>query len=229
MENMRFVALLVIYLLYPIGLLGLEERWVGKIEEAAEVLEEIMQEEGIPKDLLSKCAGIAIFPSTIKGGFLLGGRSGEGIIMGHDPEEKRWSPPLFFKIGGLSFGFQIGVQSIDLILVITNKRGLRGLLKERLTLGADVGVAAGPVGISREASTDLTLKATVLSYSKARGIFAGIALNGAVITPIEEANRELYGDLTIEDVLIRGKGKMPHCATPLLYILKGSSGMEEDE
>ena len=187
--------------LYAADLAKLEKR----IQNCDEILNEVLQmpDKGIPSDLLSKCAAVAIFPYVIKGGFFVGARYGKGIVVAHNPKTGKWKPPAFFTLGGGSFGFQFGAQAIDLILVIMNKRGLEGLLKDRFTLGGDAAVAAGPVGRSASADTDLLLKAGILSYSRSKGLFAGVALKGAIIMPDKDANHTYYGGpVDVKEVLL---------------------------
>ena len=184
----------------------LEER----VENSIEVINEVMAipEKGIPTDLLRCCKAIAIFPNVLKGGFIFGATGGKGIICAHDPETGKWSPPAFFTIGGGSWGLQAGIQSIDLILVIMSKRGLDGILTSKVKLGGDIGIAAGPVGRRAEAGMDLLLKAEILSYSRSKGLFAGLSLEGATIFSNSDANRAFYGkELSARDILIDKKIK----------------------
>jgi len=179
-----------------------------KISEADDLIREIMQmpEQSIPADLLSKAEGIAIFPSVLKGGFIFGARYGTGVALHRDKNTRKWSAPCFYRIAGGSWGLQIGGQIIDLILVITNERGMKGLLQNNFTLGGDAAVSAGPIGRNAEASTDLFLKAGILSYSRSKGLFAGIALDGAVLSPIADANENYYNQkLTSYDILMANK------------------------
>jgi SH3 domain-containing YSC84-like protein 1 len=179
-----------------------------KISEADDLLREIMQmpEQSIPEDLLSKAEGIVIFPSVLKGGFIFGARYGTGVALSRDKETRKWSAPCFYRIAGGSWGLQIGGQVIDLVLVITNDRGMKGLLQNNFTLGGDAAVSAGPVGRNAEVATDLYLKAGIVSYSRSKGLFAGIALDGAVLSPIADANENYYGQkLTSYDILIANK------------------------
>jgi lipid-binding SYLF domain-containing protein len=179
-----------------------------KISEADDLIREIMQmpEQSIPSDLLSKAEGIVIFPSVLKGGFIFGARYGTGVALHRDKNTRKWSAPCFYRIAGGSWGLQIGGQIIDLVLVITNERGMKGLLQNNFTLGGDAAVSAGPVGRNAEASTDLFLKAGILSYSRSKGLFAGIALDGAVLSPIADANENYYKQsLTSYDILMANK------------------------
>ncbi len=166
-----------------------------RVAKATQVFEEIMTvpEKAIPDKILSNAEAIAVFPSTLKGGFGIGAHHGKGIISRRNRETGTWTAPGFLSLTGGSFGAQIGGQAIDLVLVVMNKNGLDSLMKSEFKIGADASVAAGPVGRNAEASTDLLLKAEILSYSRARGLFAGVSLNGSVINEDENANRDFYG------------------------------------
>lgn len=166
-----------------------------RLDECNELLRELAGgSEGIPSDLLQKAECVAIMPSVKKAALGIGARFGKGAILCRaDQGRGAWGPPLMISIGGGSFGLQIGGQAVDLVLLVMNPRGIDGLLKSKLTLGADASVAAGPVGRNAEAATDLRLRAEILSYSRSRGVFAGIALGGAVIKPDKDANWALYG------------------------------------
>ena len=166
-----------------------------RIWEARQVLSEIMTspDQSIPEELLAKCKAIAVYPTVIKAGFIFGGRFGKGVVLKRDEKTRKWGPPAFSTIGGGSWGLQIGAEATDLILVIMNERGLDGLLANQFTLGAGAGVAAGPVGRSSEAATDLSLKAGIFSYSRSRGLFGGLTLEGTVVTQDNNSNTEYYG------------------------------------
>ena len=159
--------------------------------EAAKVFNEVMKapDKAIPSDLLEKAEAVAIFPGVINAAFIIGGRGGVGIISRRTATG--WSAPAFFKIGG-SFGAQIGGQKIDYVMLIMNEGGLKGLLKDKFELGGEASIAGGPVGRSASATTNLTLGAGILSYSRTRGLFAGISLKGAVITPDNDRNQAVY-------------------------------------
>ena len=194
-----------------------------RIRECNELFEEMseMPDNAIPKDLISDCYGIAIFPSVLKGGFIVGARYGKGVILYHDRENHRWSAPAFFTIKGLSYGLQIGGQAIDLILVINNKRGMKSFLENSVTLGGDLAAAAGPVGRSAEASTDLSLKAGIFSYSRSKGLFAGISLEGSVIKTEEKSNEAYYGaNITVDDILFKNKAPLSKAGKDLINILQ---------
>lgn len=168
---------------------------VKKLSEAGVVLDEIMAapDKGIPSSVLEKAEGIAIFPGLLKAGLGFGGERGHGVLSVRDKKTGGWSDPAFLTITGGSFGAQIGVQSIDLVLVINNQRGLEQLVKNQFKIGADAGVAAGPVGRNASAATDIQMRAQILSYSRSRGLFAGVTLNGTTINQDRDANERLYG------------------------------------
>jgi lipid-binding SYLF domain-containing protein len=166
-----------------------------RVREAITVLSEVMGagDSAVPRDLLEKAEAIAVFPSLLKAGFVVGGQRGRGIISVRDPKTGAWSSPAFLTITGGSFGFQIGVQEVDLVLVVQNRRGLDQLLQNQFKVGADASVAAGPVGRDASASTDIQLRAQILSYSRTRGLFAGVTLNGSTIRQDRDANERFYG------------------------------------
>ncbi len=166
-----------------------------RINDAVLVLQEIMAagDKAVPQSIMAKAAGIAVFPSLLKGGFVVGGQRGHGVLSVRSKKDGTWSAPAFLTITGGSIGVQIGGQAIDLILVVQNDRGLEQLVKNQFKLGAEAGVAAGPVGREAAAATDIQLRAQILSYSRARGLFAGITLNGATIRQDRDANERFYG------------------------------------
>ena len=171
--------------------------------EAAEVFTEIMnvREKAIPKELLDKAEAIAVFPGVIKAAFIFGGKGGQGVVSRRT--KNGWSAPAFFNLSGGSFGAQIGATKTDYVLLIMNEDGLNGLLKDKFEIGGEVGVAAGPVGREAAASTNLTLDAGILSYSRSKGAFIGAALKGAVISPDNDLNEGVY-DMKAKEVLTNG-------------------------
>src|SRR5687768_389613 len=166
-----------------------------RVADATTVLDEIMAaaDKSIPEAILENAEGIAVFPSLIKGGIVVGGQRGRGILSARDKQHGGWSSPAFLTITGGSIGAQFGAQAIDLVLVINNQRGLEQLVKNQFKIGADAAVAAGPVGRDASASTDIQLRAQILSYSRARGLFAGVTLNGSTIRQDRDANERFYG------------------------------------
>ncbi len=183
---------------------------ISQSEKAARVFGEIMgtPDKGIPQDLLEKAECVAVFPSVIKAGFIVGGRGGRGVASCRTT--RGWSDPAFFNLGGASFGLQIGAQSTDFVMLFMNKGGLNSLLSDEFTLGADASVAAGPVGRQAGASTDLKLNAQILSYSRSKGLFAGLELKGVVIKPDKDDMRDVYGaGVTAKAVLAENKANAP--------------------
>jgi lipid-binding SYLF domain-containing protein len=166
-----------------------------RISESTTVFNEIMgaPDKAIPNTVLSKAEGMAIFPGTIKGGFVIGAQHGRGIISARVENSRAWSAPAFMTLTGGSIGAQIGAQAVDVVLVIMSRRGLTNLVSNEFKIGADAGVAAGPVGREATASTDVSMRAEILSYSRARGLFAGISLNGSSIRGDDDANQRFYG------------------------------------
>lgn len=195
------------------------ERSTKKIREAASqsakaarVFNEIMgtREKSIPQDLLNKAEAVAVFPSVLKAGFIVGGRGGRGVISRR--VAGGWSAPAFFNLGGGSFGLQIGASSTDYILLFMNENAVDSLLGDKFEIGAEGSAAAGPVGRSASASTNARLEAEILSYSRSRGAFAGLELKGVVIKPDKEDNQLVYG-MTARDILTGANkismGQMP--------------------
>ena len=179
-------------------------------ENAARVFREIMDtpDKGIPQELLDGAECVAVFPSVFKAGFIFGGRGGRGVASCRTAAG--WSAPAFFTQGGGSFGLQIGAQSTDFVMLFMNKDGLNSLLSDGFTLGGDASVAAGPVGRQAGASTDLKLNAQILSYSRSKGLFAGLELKGVVIMPDKDDMRDVYGEgLTAKEVLKENKVTAP--------------------
>jgi lipid-binding SYLF domain-containing protein len=161
--------------------------------EAAQVFTEIMnvRDKAIPKELLDKAEAIAVCPDVVKAAFIIGGRGGQCVISRR--LRGGWSAPAFFNLAGGSFGAQIGAEKTDYVLLIMNQDGLNGLLKDKFEMGGEASVAAGPVGREAAASTNLTLDAGILSYSRSKGAFLGAALKGGVITPDNDLNEAVYG------------------------------------
>jgi len=184
-----------------------------RARNAVRVLNEIQDipEQAIPDKLLDEGRAILVIPDTIKAGLVIGGRRGHGL-MSVKAADGSWSNPVFIKLTGGSIGFQAGVQSSDVILVFRNDRSLDNIVNGKFTLGADAGVAAGPVGRSAAAATDGQLKAEIWSWSRARGLFAGVALDGAVLQIDDEANLDAYGSNTTPRMILEGRLSAPPSA-----------------
>ena len=179
-----------------------------KAQSASEVFEQVMgaPDRSIPRELLDRAEAVAVFPGMLKAGFVVGGRGGSGVISRR--VTGGWSAPAFFKMGGASVGLQIGAARTDLVLLFMNDDALRGLLEDKLEVGGEASAAAGPVGRTASASTNLTLDAGILSYSRSKGLFAGLELKGAVINPDNNLNEALYG-LKARDILTGAKPATP--------------------
>src|SRR5271163_754516 len=164
-----------------------------RVQAAADVLNEIQSapDKGIPQEVLGSAECVAVVPSMLNGGFIVAAKYGRGLASCRTPTG--WSSPAFFMVTGGSFGFQIGGQAVDLIMLIMNKDGMKHLLSSQFALGASASVAAGPVGRHAEGNTDWKMRAEMLTYSRARGLFAGVSLNGAVIKQDKDTTREFYG------------------------------------
>ena len=182
-----------------------------RVKESATVLGEIMNApDAIPNSVLDKAVGIAVFPGTVRGGFIIGAERGRGILSARDETTKAWSAPAFLTITGGSLGLQIGLRATDLILVIQNRRGLENLVRNEFKVGAGAAVTGGPVGRDAQAATDIQLRAEILSYSRSRGLFAGATIEGSTIKEDQDANARFYGErLTTRAVVFDGKAKAP--------------------
>lgn len=201
----------------------------ARINDAATVFGEILAapDSGIPGGILDKAEAIAIFPGVIRAGFAVGGQFGHGIICVRDRATNTWSAPAFLTLAGGSFGAQIGAQSIDVVLVIMDATGVQRLLGNQFKLGAEASVAAGPVGRSAEAATDIQMRAKILSYSRSRGLFAGVALNGSTMAADENANERFYGQrLGSKDVVEKASARtdLPASVGRLRKILRDQVG-----
>jgi lipid-binding SYLF domain-containing protein len=186
-------ALLVLQAARPLAQDGGAEE-AERLTNAATALDEIMRadDSAIPDAILDRAEGLAVFPDTGRGGFIIGGMRGRGVLSART-EDRGWSAPAFLTLTGGSFGLQIGGELIDVVLVIMVREGLDNLVSNQFSLGVDAGVAAGPVGRTAQASTDIQLSAQILSYSRSRGVFAGVTVNGSTIRQDIDANERFYG------------------------------------
>jgi lipid-binding SYLF domain-containing protein len=196
-----------------------------RLEACHEVLQELLGvEERIPRDLLDKADCVAVIPSAKKFALGWGGRFGKGAVVCRRPDGRGWGAPLMLTLGGGSFGAQIGGQAADYVFLVMNPKGIDYLLRSKFTLGADAAVAAGPVGRTGSASTDLRLHAEILSYSRTRGLFAGVSLEGAVVRQDGDGNENLYGEpVDPRRVLFDASRAVPAAARPLVDLLTTSS------
>ena len=209
------VLIAVAFIAVPIRIAAQTDE-AQRIQESATVFNEIMSapDKAIPNSVLSKAEGIAIFPGTFKGGFVVGAQHGRGIISSRLETTRVWSAPGFMTLTGGSIGAQIGAQAVDVVLVVLSRRGLTNLVSNEFKVGADAGVAAGPVGREAAVGTDVTMRAEILSYSRARGLFAGINLNGSSIRGDDDANQRFYGrPLKTADVIFKPMTAPPAAVT----------------
>ena len=191
-----------------------------RIEEAATVLRDIhaVPDKDIPQELWDRAECVIVVPSLKKAAFVIGGEYGKGLMScRHDGE---WSAPVFMQIGKGSWGFQIGAQSIDLVMLVMNSGGVEGMLRNKVSLGAEASIAAGPVGRDARAATDAQMKAEVLSYSRTQGLFAGVNLSGGVLKADEDDNADLYGSTTARDVVMGTTVKVPAPMEPFMKALR---------
>ena len=209
------VLLAVTAIVHPLVAQQSPEDEVKRVTEATTVLEEIMAaaDKSVPRAIMEKAEGVAVFPSMIKGGLVVGAQHGRGILSVRNKQTGSWSSPAFLSITGGSFGAQIGVQALDLVLVINGQRGLEQLVKNQFKVGADASAAAGPVGRDASASTDIQMRAQILSYSRSRGLFAGVTLNGSTIRQDRDANERFYGTaFRTGQIVFDGMGGSPDAA-----------------
>jgi|SwirhisoilCB3_FD_contig_91_599392_length_944_multi_2_in_0_out_0_1 SH3 domain-containing YSC84-like protein 1 len=200
------------------------ETAAGRVDSAATVLNEIMAtpDKGIPEEILSSAKCIAVVPSLIKGGFVVGGAHGRGMATCRT--EQGWSAPAPFTMTGGSVGFQIGGQAVDLVMTVMNDRGMQALLASKFKVGVDASAAAGPVGRHVEGSTDWKMRAEVLTYSRARGLFAGVTINGNSIRQDEDATRELYGRMVEFKSILTGAVPSPAAGEPFVAAVRKAAG-----
>jgi lipid-binding SYLF domain-containing protein len=193
---------------------------IDRIHHAAEVMRQIMAtpDKGIPEEVLDHAKCIAVVPHLIKGGFIVGAEGGRGVATCRT--DHGWSAPAFFDVEGGSWGLQIGVEGIDLVMVIQNDEGMRHLLGSKFQIGADASAAAGPVGRHASADTDWKMNAEILTYSRAKGIFAGVTLNGAAVHGDGDAMRAFYGSDTTTRQALMGEVPSPPAAMPFLNAVR---------
>jgi SH3 domain-containing YSC84-like protein 1 len=199
-----------------------------RLATSAQVLKEILAapDKGIPRDLLNKADCVVVYPTVVKAAFVVGGSYGKGVITCRTGANYNgpWSPPAMFALEGGSVGFQIGGQATDFVLLIMNESGAKSVMSSKVKIGADASAAAGPVGRTTSAETDIVMKAQILSYSRSRGVFAGVSLEGSTLRSDDGANKNLYGqDLSAKDIVYGGKVKAPAAAQPLLSELTHAS------
>jgi len=221
LKRLLLVTTLVLFATLPVIASSDREDDVNRTHKAAQVFNEIMSapDGGIPHDLLESAKCIAIIPGEMKFAFIFGANYGRGIATCRT--DNGWSAPLFVAIDGGSVGYQIGGSSTDLVMLFMNDHALQSLLSDKFKLGGDASVAAGPVGRHASADTDLKLSAEILSYSRAKGIFAGVSLDGAVVQADKSGDKAMYGDDVDRHDIVSGKVAVPESAHALLHELDG--------
>lgn len=223
---MHMRSFLVLVLVVSTAALAADRRdQVQRLQRATEVFSEIMKtpDKGIPEGLLDKCECVGIVPGLKKAGLGLGGKYGKGLVMCRKPD-RRWTAPSFITIEGGSIGFQIGFTQIDVVMLMMNRKGVEKLIGDKFTIGADASAAAGPVGRQTAAQTNIRMDAEILTYSRAKGLFAGISLDGATLRSDKDDNRAFYGqDLDARKILIEGEVAMPAEARALASALSWKS------
>src|SRR5882762_10885700 len=204
-----------------------DEKEVDRIKNAATVLKEILDiPDDIPQDLLDKARCVIVFPSVVKAAFIVGGSYGRGVMVCRSGKDFSgpWGAPAMMALEGGSFGLQIGGQATDFVILVMNGRGAESVLHNKVKLGADASIAAGPKGRDAQAATDVTFRAEMLSYSRSRGAFAGVSLEGSTLRPDNDANRRLYGrDINAEQIITESRVQAPPEARPLIEVLQKAS------
>lgn len=226
--NRSFISFLLVLLACASASAGTQKERADELKRlarATEVFQEIMRtpDKGIPGDLLDKAECVALVPGMKKGGLGIGGRYGKGVVMCRQ-SNRNWSAPSFLTVEGGSIGLQIGFQQIDLVMLIMNREGMEKLVGDKFTVGADASAAAGPVGRQASAETNIRMDAQILTYSRAKGLFAGVTLNGAVVKQDTDDNRDFYGkEMNAREILFQGTVPMPAEARPLASALSWKS------
>jgi lipid-binding SYLF domain-containing protein len=204
-----------------------DQKETERVKDAGEVMKEILNiPDDIPQDLLDKAECLVILPTVLKGAFGVGGSYGRGIMICRSGEHYTgpWGAPALYALEGVSIGFQLGGQSTDFVLLVMNPKGARSLLSSKVKLGADASAAAGPKGRTAEGATDVVMNAEILSYSRNKGLFAGISLEGSTLRSDGSANAKLYGrKLSAKEIIVEHKVGVPACARPLVALLDSKS------
>jgi SH3 domain-containing YSC84-like protein 1 len=223
----KLIPLVLALSLIAPPLLADDSKEKARLESCGDVVQEIMDiPDDIPQDLIDKTYCVVVYPSVLKAAFVFGGSYGRGAMTCRTGERFNgpWSAPTMMALEGGSFGFQIGGQATDFVLLVMNERGARAILHNKVKLGADASAAAGPKGRNAEASTDVTMRAEILSYSRARGLFAGISLAGSTVRPDNGANEKLYRkSVTAEDIVFKGAVPVPPSAQKFISYLNKKS------
>ncbi len=224
----RMISTQMALLLVALPLLASgDKKEVDRLENCGMVIKEVMDiPDNIPEDLINKAECIIVYPSVLKAAFIVGGSYGRGAMTCRSGEHFTgpWSAPTMMALEGGSVGFQIGGQATDFVLLVMNPRGARAILSSKVKLGADASAAAGPKGRTANASTDVTMRAEVLSYSRNRGLFAGISLEGSTVRPDDDGNERIYGKkVEAESIVFKGAVAVPPAAQKMIAYLNQKS------
>lgn len=223
-----FLLVPVLFCFTPAPVLAADDvKEVDRVENAGKVMTEILNvPEDIPEDLLNKSYCVVVLPSVLKAAFIFCGSYGRGVMTCRSGKnfDGPWGPPTMMALEGASFGLQLGGQATDFVLLMMNDRSAKGVLSSKVKLGADASAAAGPKGRDTSAATDATMRAEILSYSRARGAFAGVSLEGSTLRPDNDANKKLYGqEISAEAIVLKDAVKAPPSAKELLDTLNKKS------
>jgi lipid-binding SYLF domain-containing protein len=224
---MRKLSMLVLSSLLCASLAWGQEKEKKRLEQCGEVMKEILNiPDGIPQDLLDKAECVVVFPSVKKVAIGIGGSYGRGAMVCRSGASYTgpWGAPAMYALEGANIGFQLGGQSTDFVLLVMNSKGAKSVLSSKVKLGADAAAAAGPKGRATSASTDIVMKAEILSYSRSRGLFAGVSLEGSTLRSDGGANKNLYGkELSATDIILKGAVKTPPAGRALIGLLNKKS------
>jgi len=227
MRNIVSTLMVLALATFPALVTNAQEKETERLTNAGKVLEEILNiPDNIPQGLLDKAECVLVFPSVIKAAFIVGGSYGRGAMVCRSGEHFTgpWGAPSMAALEGASAGFQLGGQATDFVLLVMNPRGATAILSSKVKLGADAAAAAGPKGRDASADTDVTLRAEILSYSRARGLFAGVSLEGSTLRPDNDANAKIYGKkINASDIVIKGAVPVPPAGQNLVSLLNQKS------
>ena len=229
----KFIVCFAVLLMSATTFAANDEREEARVKDAGTVLKDILNiPDDIPHDLLNKAECVIILPSVLKGAFGIGGSYGRGVMVCRSGEhyKGRWGAPALYALEGVSIGFQLGGQATDFVLLVMNQKGAQSLLHSKVKLGADASAAAGPKGRTAESATDIVMNAEILSYSRNKGLFAGVSLEGSTLRSDGSANEKLYGKkLSAKEIIREGRVGIPPCAHELVSLLNTKSSVNKSD
>jgi len=229
----KLVVCFVVVLMSSLAAFASDEREEDRVKDAGQVMKEILNiPDDIPQDLLDKAECVVVLPSVKKGAFGIGGSYGRGVMICRSGEhyKGKWGAPALYALEGVSIGFQLGGQATDFVLLVMNPKGAESLLYSKVKLGADASAAAGPKGRTAEGATDIVMQAEILSYSRNKGLFAGVSLEGSTLRSDGSANEKLYGKkVTAKEIIRQGKVGTPACARELVALLDKKSPVNKSD